>query len=45
MTDQQQRAADLGTLDVLPCDVLQRIQQLVVQRAAGHGGGEEVYAG
>jgi hypothetical protein len=44
MTDQQ-RAADLGTLDALPCDVLERIQQLVVQRAGDHGGAEEVYAG
>jgi len=45
-TDQQQRAADLGTLDALPCDVLERIQQLVVQRrTGGDGRGGEVYAG
>jgi hypothetical protein len=45
LTDLPQRAADLGTLDALPCDVLERIQQLVVRRAAGDGGDEEVYAG
>jgi hypothetical protein len=48
MTDQQRRAADLGTLDALHCDVLERIQQLLVQRAPagrGDGGDEEAYAG